>query len=40
MKVAVVQMCSSPDVSANLQAACQWIAQAAAQGAELVLLPE
>ncbi len=31
MKVAVVQMCSSPDVSANLQAACQWIEQAGAQ---------
>ena len=40
MQVAVVQMCSSPDVQANLHAAQTLVAQAAAQGAQLVLLPE
>ena len=40
MKTATLQMCSSPDVAANLASARALIAQAAAQGAELVLLPE
>ena len=40
MKVAMVQMVSGADVSANLACAAQWIAKAAARGAELVVLPE
>lgn len=40
MKVAVLQMVSSPDVASNLVAAQQLIAQASAQGAELLVLPE
>ena len=40
MKVAAVQMVSTPDVSANLQAAARLLAQAAQHGAELVVLPE
>ncbi len=39
-RVAVVQMVSGPEVSANLAAAAALIAQAAARGAELVALPE
>ncbi|GAB6067753.1 carbon-nitrogen hydrolase family protein [Methylothermus subterraneus] len=38
--VAAVQMTSGPDLVANLEAAKVEIAKAAAQGAELVLLPE
>jgi deaminated glutathione amidase len=38
--VAAVQMVSSPDVQANLDAARELLAQAAAQGAELAVLPE
>ncbi len=38
--VAAVQMVSGPDVDENLKAAAQLVAQAAAQGAQLVLLPE
>ncbi len=40
MKVAALQMVSTPDVSRNLDAATRLIAQAASQGAESVLLPE
>jgi nitrilase len=40
MKVAMVQMVSGADVAANLQQAAGLIAQAAGQGAELVVLPE
>ncbi|TXH89711.1 MAG: carbon-nitrogen hydrolase family protein [Rhodoferax sp.] len=40
MKLAMVQMVSGADVSANLEQAGQLIAQAGAQGAELVVLPE
>ena len=40
MKIAAVQMVSTPDVASNLQAAGRLIAQAAAAGAGLVALPE
>jgi nitrilase len=40
MKIAAIQMVSGSSVQANLDAARQWLAQAAAQGAELALLPE
>ena len=40
MKVAVLQMASSPDVASNLVVAHGLIAQASAQGAELLVLPE
>ncbi|WP_374675542.1 carbon-nitrogen hydrolase family protein [Ideonella sp.] len=40
MKIAAVQMVSTPDVARNLEAAGRWVAQAAAQGARLVALPE
>jgi len=41
MKVAVVQMNSTPDVPANVAKACGWIDRAAAEyDAELVVLPE
>lgn len=40
MKVAVLQMVSTPDVAANLEAAQYLVAQAAQQGAQLVVLPE
>ena len=40
MRVAAIQMVSDTQVPTNLQAAGQLIAQAAAQGAELVALPE
>ena len=40
MKVAAVQMVSTPDVSANQQAAVRVLAQAARHGAEQVALPE
>lgn len=40
MRVAAVQMVSGPDVAANLQSAADLVAQAVAQGAELVVLPE
>lgn len=40
MKVAVVQMNSGDDVAANIAKACDYVARAAAGGAELVLLPE
>ena len=40
MKIAAVQMVATPDVERNLQAAARLVAQAAAQGASMVLLPE
>ncbi|MEY4749030.1 MAG: hypothetical protein RIQ60_1244 [Pseudomonadota bacterium] len=40
MKIAAVQMVSTPDVERNLAAAARLIAQAAMAGAELVVLPE
>lgn len=40
MKIAAIQMVSGTSVQGNLDAARQLLAQAAAQGAELVLLPE
>lgn len=40
MKIAALQMVSTPDVGRNVDAACRLIAQAAAGGAQLVLLPE
>jgi deaminated glutathione amidase len=40
MRVAAIQMVSTPDVKINLQAARQLLDQAAAAGAELAVLPE
>ena len=40
MKIAAVQMVSTPDVARNLDAAARLLAEAAAAGAELALLPE
>ena len=40
MQTATVQMCSSPDVAANLASAHALLTQAAAHGAELAVLPE
>ena len=40
MKIAAVQMVSSPEVARNLQVASRLVAEAAAAGAELVALPE
>ena len=40
MKIAAVQMVSTPDWPANRDAAARLVAQAAAAGAQLVLLPE
>ena len=40
MKIAAVQMVSTPDVQRNLDAARRLVAQAAAEGAQLVALPE
>lgn len=39
-RVAAIQMVSAPEVAANLAAAGRLVAEAAAQGAELVALPE
>ena len=39
-KLAAVQLIAGPDVAANLIEAARLIAEAAAQGAQLVLLPE
>lgn len=40
MKIAAVQMVSTPDVARNLEAAGALVARAAAEGAGLVVLPE
>jgi deaminated glutathione amidase len=40
MKIAAVQMISTPNVARNLDTASRLIAQAAAEGAQLVALPE
>ena len=40
VRVACVQVTSTPDMAANLDAACTFIRQAAADGASFVLLPE
>jgi deaminated glutathione amidase len=40
MKLAAIQMVSGPRVDDNLAAAHQWLRDAAAQGAELIVLPE
>lgn len=40
MKIAAIQMVSGTSVQRNPDAAGQWLAQAAAQGAELAVLPE
>ena len=40
MKIAALQMVSSADVTANMAQAADLIAQAAAGGAELIVLPE
>lgn len=40
MKVAVLQMVSTPDVQENLASAEALVTEAAAQGAELLVLPE
>lgn len=40
MKIAAIQMVSSPDLQVNLAAARQLLEQAASQGAELAVLPE
>jgi deaminated glutathione amidase len=40
MKIAAVQMVSTPDVAQNLEAAARLIGEAAAAGAQLVALPE
>ena len=39
-RLAAIQMISGPDVADNLRIAAHWIAEAAAQGAQLVVLPE
>ncbi len=40
MKIAAIQMVSSPDLARNLARARHWLEQAKAQGAELAALPE
>ncbi|MDP3707244.1 MAG: carbon-nitrogen hydrolase family protein [Polaromonas sp.] len=40
MKIAAIQMVSGTDLLRNLDTARQWLARAAAQGAELAVLPE
>jgi len=40
MKLAAIQMVSSPDVTRNLARARHWLEEARAQGAELAALPE
>jgi nitrilase len=40
MKIAAVQMVSTPDVARNVEAAARLVGQAARQGARLVALPE
>jgi len=40
MKLAAIQMASGPNIQANLDEVAKLIAQAASQGAELIVLPE
>lgn len=40
MRVALVQMCSTDDLAANMKAAAAYVAESADRGAEFVLLPE
>jgi predicted amidohydrolase len=40
MRIAALQMVSTPDVQRNVEAACRLIQRAATAGAQLVLLPE
>jgi nitrilase len=40
MRIAALQMVSTPNVSDNLEAAARLIARAASDGAQLALLPE
>lgn len=40
MKIAAIQMVSSPDMGRNLARARHWLEQAAAEGAQLAALPE
>ena len=40
MRIASVQMNSTEDIGANVAKACAYVAQAAARGADLVVLPE
>jgi predicted amidohydrolase len=40
IRIAAVQMISTPEVAPNLATAGRWVAEAAAQGAQLVALPE
>jgi len=40
MKIAAIQMVSTPDVARNLEAAARLLGEAAAQGAQLAALPE
>jgi nitrilase len=40
MKIAALQMVSTPDVARNLDSAARLVAQAAAQGAQIAALPE
>ena len=39
-RVAAVQMCSGPDVTANLRVASRWLEEAARREVRLVVLPE
>ena len=39
-KIAAIQLCSGPDVRANLRSASRWLDEAARRGARLVVLPE
>ena len=40
MRIAAIQYCAGPDVTANLHQAAEYVAEAAAGGARLVVLPE
>ena len=40
MRVAAIQMVSTPTIEQNLSAAARLISQAAERGAELIVLPE
>ncbi|MGC3989641.1 MAG: carbon-nitrogen hydrolase [Chthoniobacteraceae bacterium] len=40
VRLGVIQMRCTPEPEANLSAACAWVRKAAAQGAQVILLPE